>query len=121
VSATGAKGMAFGMGGGMGGARPMRGMMMERAAPAGAMQGMAPGAMPMAAAPMAGDFAANGMEMKKRASDKPMADRSAGGAGGPALVQPTIRKEFADTALGSGPWKRPATARLRCRSICPRT
>lgn len=76
------KGMAFGGMGGM----------------------MADGAMPVPSAPAA----AAPMMMEKAASGKDMlgakADMGGGapGAGAPALVQPTIRKEFADTALWVG-------------------
>ncbi|MHB8902649.1 MAG: MG2 domain-containing protein, partial [Thermoguttaceae bacterium] len=83
----------FGYGGGMGGRGGMSGrrMMLSRGA---AMDKMA---VPMAAAPMA---MAEGMAMDAAPSATPPAP---GGAAGPAqAVQPTIRSQFADTALWVG-------------------
>jgi hypothetical protein len=98
VAAGGDKGMAPGMGSGFGGGRRMRGAMSmeksEMAMPAMEAEGMFAPAAPMAAAAP--------MDMLERKSDSnALADRAAG-PGGPALVQPTVRKEFADTALWVG-------------------
>jgi hypothetical protein len=77
--------------GGMGGMMPQRAMLSR-----GAMVEKA--AMPMAAAPMA---MREGMAMDAAAAEPPPAP--GGGEAGPgAAVQPTIRSQFADTALWVG-------------------
>jgi len=100
------QGLGMGMMGPGGGAR-RKGMMMRRGGmmPGGEMLAM--DAMAGAPATMAsGGMAGPGMEMAKAA---PMAEAAGmggmgGGMGGPAggapaMVQPTVRKEFADTAV----------------------
>jgi len=99
-TAAGDKGaVMFGMAGGGRGERRAS-VMMERQAGPGAMPGMAMnGVAAMPAAPAAAGAPVEHLAMKAKGGA--MAEGKPGGAGAP-LVQPTIRKEFADTALWVG-------------------
>jgi hypothetical protein len=100
VAAGGEKGMAGPMLGGRAGftvRRQMLGAMAREEARGMAV--MEAEGMPVPAAPMAAARPAD-MLARKAGSDA-QADKAAG-AGAPTLVQPTVRKEFADTALWVG-------------------
>lgn len=86
------KGMAMqrGLGGGFGGGGAVTGFAM-------------PAAAPMAAEAQAVDgLASNSMALADAAKDEKAGAKGDGGGGGPQMVQPTVRTNFADTALWVG-------------------